>query len=95
MSQVVSTSFTITRLIDVPVAYDAAGQAICEAQDIDIDGTVSGIYCPAEPDVGIMTDWFDDVTFTGDDGAEWDLNNQECSRAVEWLMEALVNSVDE
>jgi len=70
MGRKVSTSCTIFRTED---------------GDLSIDGTVSGILQPAEPDVGIMSSWVEDLVFIAEDGTEWELTEREQEFAEERL----------
>lgn len=54
--------------------------------EIEVD--IAGSLCPAEPDVGIMSPWCEDVYATRvDDGSTISLTDREMSRAQELLRE--------
>ncbi len=85
MSKRISVPFTITRLQSVPTAYDAAGEvADEEAEDLDIDGEVSGVYVRAELDCG-CSEGFEDMAFTTKDElgfvVDYDLTDGEAELA--------------
>jgi hypothetical protein len=80
-----SASMTITRMAKVCTFIDAAGVKEYEDQDVEIEGTVSGTLCRAEPDIGIMSDYCEDICFKGDDGEDYELDEKEEERAQEIL----------
>jgi hypothetical protein len=95
MYQRIRASFTITRLLPVCVALDASGAAICEDQDIDIEGEVSGTMQPADPDVGIMRPYAEDLYFTEElTGTEFDLTEEEEALAQDLLLEIYLDPYD-
>jgi hypothetical protein len=95
MSQRIRASFTITRLLPVCVALDASGETICEDQDIDIEGEISGTMQPAEPDVGIMEAYAEDLCFADElTGRAFDLTEEEESLAQDLLLEVYHDPYD-
>jgi hypothetical protein len=84
-----TTIMTITRTFNNPVFYDAAGVPEYEKEDVDIEVEISGTLCRAEPDVGLMLDWFEDIFATRlDNGDGIELTDKEEERAQEELFEA-------
>lgn len=59
-----------------------------ETVEHEIGVTVTGTWCPAEPDVGYMHDWFEDVTATEADGRIVELTPAEEEGAQTKLAEA-------
>lgn len=90
-----TATLTITRTRNVPKFYDAAGIAETEAEDVDIEVTLSGSYQPAEPDVGIMSPHFVDIYAEDEDGNEIELSEDEDLRAQEALMESAAEDANE
>jgi len=91
-----STTMTIIRTFNNPVAYDAAGIPTYEKEDIDIEVEISGEYCRAEPDVGIMSSYFDDITAVGvEDKVEYELTEKEQDRACEELLDAQAGAYED
>ena len=74
-----TATMTITRAVNVPKFYDAAGIPETEAEDIDIEVTLSGSYAPAEPDVGIFSSYFSDIYAEDEHGNEVELTNVRAS----------------
>lgn len=85
MGSKITASMSLTRTYDMTTFIDAAGVTTGEPQDIEIEGEVSGVVCPAEPDVGIMSNWFEDVAFTDDSGVDYELTDKEMERAQDLL----------
>lgn len=83
-----TATLTITCTRNVPKFYDAAGISETEAEDVDIEVTLSGSYQPAEPDVGIMSPGFVDIYAEDEDGNEIDLTDSERDVAQEALLQA-------
>lgn len=90
-----TATLTITRAVNVPKFYDAAGVAETEAEDVDIEVTLSGTYQPAEPDVGIMSPGFIDIYAEDEDGNEIELTTREQDLAQEVLLQASVEDAEE
>jgi len=78
----------ITRTIQVPVAFDAAGVATTEAEDVEIEVDLKGEdWQGAEPDVGIMSGYYECITATDEDDNVIELTEAEEERAQEILCE--------
>lgn len=84
-------TMTVTRAVQVPKFYDAAVIAETEAEDIDVEVTLSGTYAPAEPDVGIMADGFVDIYAEDKHGNEIELTEREKDQAQETLLVAIAD----
>jgi hypothetical protein len=89
MGRRITASMTLTRTHNVVTFVDAAGVQTIEPQDIEIEGEVSGFVFRAEPDVGIMWDCFEDVSFKADSGFDCELTDKEMERAEDLLGDAL------
>ena len=87
-----ATTIIVTRTVQVPKFYDAAGVPETEAEDADIEVTVSGTWSPAEPDVGIMRDYYADLYAEDEHGNEIELTDRECERAQQALREEAVEA---
>lgn len=85
----ITASMTLTRTHDAVMFIDAGGVPTFELVDVEIEGEVSGSACAAEPDAGIMSNWFEDVFFTDDNGVDYELTDKEMEHAQDLLGDAL------
>jgi hypothetical protein len=77
---------TVTRTFDKPVFFDAAGIANTEKEDTEIQLEIYGNLHNAEPDVGVLYPYIDDVVAINlETEEEVELTTKEYDEAVEIL----------
>lgn len=92
MTRRATCPFSITRTQSILTAFDASGAvADSEAEDLDVTGFVSGVWCCAKPDIGLPAG-FEDIVFKAKDElgfvVDFELTDEETDRANTALLTA-------